>query len=86
MCIAGIWRKNKAVACKARRKVSVLYEKIAEIFDCTKEEIEPYVHLPIMALNNYMIFNECALFLPQIEAAKKGLMMLSSKRRKESKS
>ena len=30
-----------------------------------------------------MIFNERALFLPQIEAAKKGLMMLASKKRKE---
>ena len=55
--------------------------KIAEILGCTKEEVEPYVHLSILALNNFMIFNERALFLPQIEAAKKGLMQLA--RRKE---
>ena len=55
--------------------------KIAEILGCTKEEVEPYVHLSILALNNYMIFNERALFRPQIEAAKKGLMQLA--RRKE---
>ena len=61
-------------------------DRIAEILGCTKEEVEPYVHLSILALNNYMIFNERALFLPQIEAAKKGLMKLVSKKRKESKS
>ena len=59
--------------------------KIAEIIGCTKEEVEPYVHLSILAMNNYMIFNERALFLPQMEAAKKGLMMLASKKRKETK-
>ena len=51
--------------------------RIAEILGCAKEEVEPYVHLSILALNNYMIFNERALFLPQIEAAKKGLMRLA---------
>ena len=52
-------------------------ERIAEILGCTKEEVEPYVHLSILALNNYMIFNERALFLPQVEAAKKGLMQFA---------
>lgn len=55
-------------------------ERIAEILGCTKEEVEPYVHLSILALNNYMIFNERALFLPQIEAAKKGLMQLAKRK------
>lgn len=55
-------------------------ERIAEILGCTKEEVEPYVHLSILALNNYMIFNERALFLPQIEAAKKGLMQLAERK------
>lgn len=54
--------------------------KIAEILGCTAEEVEPYVHLSILALNNYMIFNERALFLPQIEAAKKGLMQLATRK------
>jgi len=36
--------------------------------------------LSILALNNYMIFNERALFLPQIEAAKKGLMQFAKRR------
>lgn len=54
--------------------------KIAEILGCTAEEVEPYVHLSILALNNYMIFNERALFLPQIEAAKKGLMQLAKRK------
>ena len=55
-------------------------ERIAEILGCTKEEVAPYVHLSILALNNYMIFNERALFLPQIEAAKKGLMQLAKRK------
>ena len=61
-------------------------ERIADILGCVKEEVEPYVHLSILALNNYMIFNERALFMPQIEAAKKGLLTLASKKRKETKS
>ena len=60
-------------------------ERVADILGCNKEEVEPYVHLSILALNNYMIFNERALFQPQIEAAKKGLLMLASKNGKESK-
>lgn len=56
--------------------------RIAEILGCTREEVEPYVHLSILALNNYMIFNERALFTPQIEAAKKGLMHLAERKRK----
>ena len=56
-------------------------KRIAEILGCTTEEVEPYVHLSILALNNYMIFNERALFQPQIEAAKKGLMRLAERKR-----
>ena len=55
--------------------------RIAEILGCSREEAEPYVHLSILALNNYMIFNERALFRPQIEAAKRGLMSLAAKSR-----
>lgn len=58
-------------------------DRIAEILGCTTEEVEPYVHLSILALNNYMIFNERALFRPQIEAAKRGLMQLAAKKRAE---
>lgn len=57
-------------------------DRIAEVLGCTKEEAEPYVHLSILALNNYMIFNERALFLPQLEAAKKGLMQLAAKNKR----
>ena len=57
-----------------------LLPELAEILGCTAAEVEPYVHLSILALNNYMIFNERALFLPQIEAAKKGLMQLAKRK------
>lgn len=54
-------------------------KRIAEILGCTKEEVEPFVHLSILAINNYMIFNERALFMPQIESAKKEIMKLAKK-------
>lgn len=71
--------KTKPYLVKLAGRYPYYTGRIAEILGCTKEEAEPYVHLSILALNNYMIFNERALFLPQIEAAKNGLMMLASK-------
>ena len=59
-------------------------EKIAEVLDCTPAEVEPFVHLSILALNNYMIFAERALFNPQIEAAKKELLRLVEKKERRS--
>lgn len=53
--------------------------KIAEILNCEVEDVEPYVHLSILAINNYMIFAERALFDPQIKAAKNGLLKLAAK-------
>ena len=58
-------------------------EKIAEILGCTRDEVEPFVHLSILALNNYMIFAERALFDPQIKAAKKELLRLAARKKKE---
>ena len=45
--------------------------RIVEILGCTDEEVALFVHLSILAINNYMIFAERALFDPQIEAVKK---------------
>ncbi len=59
--------------------------RIAEILGCTPEEVEPFVHLSILAFNNYMIFAERALFEPQIAAAQKELLRLAGKRKKEAK-
>ena len=50
--------------------------RIAEILGCTDEEVAPFVHLSILAINNYMIFAERALFDPQIEAVKNVLAEL----------
>ena len=58
-------------------------EKIAEILGCTQDEVEPFVHLSILALNNYMIFAERALFDPQIKAAKKELLRLAARKKKD---
>lgn len=69
--------KAKPYLVKLAERYPYYTDRIAEILDCAKEEVEPYVHLSILAINNYMIFNERALFLPQIEAAKKGLMQLA---------
>ena len=54
--------------------------RIAEILDCTDEEVAPFVHLSILAINNYMIFAERALFDPQIEAVKKELSRLAERK------
>ena len=59
-------------------------KKIAEVLDCTPAEVEPLVHLSILALNNYMIFAERALFNPQIEAAKKELLRLAERKERRS--
>ena len=59
-------------------------DKIAEILGCTKDEVEPFIHLSILAINNYMIFAERALFDPQIESVKKELMRLAERKRNES--
>ena len=53
--------------------------QIAEILGCTPQDIEPYVHLSILAVNNYMIFGERALFEPQIRAAQTGLTKLAQR-------
>ena len=52
----------------------------AEILGCTDEEVAPFVHLSILAINNYMIFAERALFDPQIEAVKKELSRLAERK------
>ena len=59
-------------------------DKIAEILGCTKDEVEPFIHLSILAINNYMIFAERALFDPQIESVKKELMSLAERKRNKS--
>ena len=54
--------------------------RIARLLDCDESEVEPFVHLSILAINNYMIFAERALFDPQIEAAKNGLLALARRK------
>ena len=54
--------------------------KIAAVLGCTPAEVEPFVHLSILALNNYMIFAERALFDPQIEAAQRELLRLAERK------
>lgn len=54
--------------------------RIARLLGCSEPEVEPFVHLSILAINNYMIFAERALFDPQIEAAKNGLLALARRK------
>lgn len=54
--------------------------RIARLLGCDESEVEPFVHLSILAINNYMIFAERALFDPQIEAAKNGLLALARRK------
>ena len=39
--------------------------RVLQILGCTDEEVAPFVHLSILAINNYMIFAERALFVFQ---------------------
>ena len=57
--------------------------RIAAILGCDESEAEPFVYLTILALNNYMIFNERALFIPQTEVAKRGLRALAVRKKEK---
>ena len=52
-------------------------QRIAKLLGCGEDIVRPYVHLCILALNNYMIFSERALFDPQIESAKSALLEIA---------
>lgn len=56
-------------------------QRIAELLNCDEDIVRPYVHLCILALNNYMIFSERALFEPQIESAKAALLKITENNR-----
>ena len=64
----------------ARRYVDYT-KKVAELLGCGEEVVRPYVHLCILALNNYMIFSERALFDPQIESAKAAFLNILENKR-----
>lgn len=42
--------------------------RFASLLDCDIAQITPYVHMCIIALNNYMIFQELSFVAPQIKA------------------
>lgn len=56
-------------------------KKIAELLKSDESTVRPYVHLCILALNNYMIFSERALFDPQIESAKAAFLKITENNR-----
>ena len=72
--------KVKSALSRLAARYPYYTEKIAAILDCTPAEVEPFVHLSILALNTYMIFAERALFTPQIEAAKRELLRLAERK------
>lgn len=69
--------KIKPSLVKLANRYPYYTEQIAKILGCTPQEVEPYVHLSILAINNYMIFGERALFEPQIQSAQSALMKLT---------
>lgn len=58
-------------------------ERIAKVLNCDVEESKPFVYMLILALNNYMIFSEEALFIPQIELVKRELLRIADKYNKQ---
>ena len=77
-------QKEQKIAAASLVRLAARYPyytgRIAEILGCTDKEVEPFVHLSILAINNYMIFAERALFDPQIEAVKKELSRLAERK------
>lgn len=43
-------------------------ERFSEVLNCRLEEITPYVHMCIIVISNYMIFEEISFVTPQIKA------------------
>lgn len=75
--------KAKPSLIRLAKRYPYYTRRIAEILGCSDEEVEPLVHLSILAVNNYMIFAERALFGPQIEAVKKELLKLAARKKKK---
>ena len=75
--------KVKAYLVQLAGRYRFYTSRIAEILGCNENEAEPFVYLTILALNNYMIFNERALFMPQIEVAKRGLRALAERKKEK---
>ena len=72
--------KVKPTLVRLAAQYSYYTRRIARLLGCSESEVEPFVHLSILAINNYMIFAERALFDPQIEAAKNGLLALARRK------
>ena len=72
--------KVKPTLVRLAAQYSYYTRRIARLLGCSESEVEPIVHLSILAINNYMIFAERALFDPQIEAAKNGLLALARRK------
>lgn len=81
VCVSQEYReKVKPSLVRLAARYPYYTRRIARLLDCDESEVEPFVHLSILAINNYMIFAERALFDPQIEAAKDGLLALAERK------
>ena len=58
----------KPVLQRMGERYSKYCERFSEILNCRIEEITPYVHMCIIAISNYMIFEETSFVTPQIKA------------------
>ena len=75
VCVSEEYGKLVKPALSRLAERYVEYTKnVAELLRCSEDTVRPYVHLCILALNNYMIFSERALFDPQIESAKSAFL------------
>lgn len=70
--------KIKPALIKLADRYLVYSEKFAKALNCKLEDVKPLVYLSILAINNYMIFSEKALFEPQIELVKTALLKLKN--------
>lgn len=80
VCVSKEYGEEVKPALKRLADRYVVYsDKIAKALNCKLEEVKPLVFMAILAINNYMIFSEKALFKPQIELVKNALLKIKNK-------
>lgn len=68
----------KPVLQRMGERYSKYCERFSDVLNCRLEEVAPYVHMCIIAISNYMIFEETSFVAPQIKAVQVKLERLLS--------
>lgn len=78
VCVSSQYKdKMKPALDRLAERYDHYAEKVANLLNCTKEEIEPYVYMTITAVANYMIFAEDVFVYPQMKIVKEAIRKLA---------